>query len=366
VSATIARARRARLTAALRAAGYDLLVVYGNSWQSDYLRYVTDFGLLESHGIATIDAAGAVVFFVESAVDGARAALEVPDVDVRLVPDAARAVLAALEAPGGRRVGGAPYALLPRVITAGPSAIADATALVDVLLMHKLPAELDAIRASSALADDAYQVFQEAARPGRRQYELVADVEAFLRSRGCAENFMLVGSGGVDVRGMVPPSERVLVAGDLVTTELTPETDGYYAQICRTLVVGKANEAQRAAFAVFLEALEAGIAAIRPGARAADVARAENDVFRNYGLGEYTTSAYTRVRGHGVGLFPDSKPHLLEDVDVELEPGMSVVVHPNTYHPAVGYIVLGDTVIVTADGCSVLTRTARRLFDSEG
>jgi Xaa-Pro aminopeptidase len=364
VSAPIARARRARLATALRDAGYDLLVVYGNAWQGDYLRYVTDFGLLESHGIATIDAAGAVRFFVESAVDAARAALEVPDVEVVPVADAARAVLAALENRGGARVGGAPYALLPRLITAQAGNIADATALVDALLMHKLPEELAAIRASTALADEAYEIFRAAARPGRRQYELVADVEAFLRSRGCADNFMLVGSGGVDVRGMVPPSERVLVEGDLVTTELTPETDGYYAQICRTLVVGRANDVQRAAFAVFLEALEAGIAAIRPGALASDVARAENDVFRSYGLGEYTTSAYTRVRGHGVGLFPDSKPHLLEDVDVALEPGMSFVVHPNTYHPAAGYIVLGDTVIVTAGGCDVLTRTERRLFDA--
>ena len=86
---------------------------------------------------------------------------------------------------------------------------------------------------------------------------------------------------------------------------------------------------------------------MRPGARAADVARAENDVFRKYGLGDYVTSQWTRVRGHGLGLFGDSKPHILEDVDTVLEPGMALIVHPNTYHPEVGYIVLGDAVVVT-------------------
>ena len=362
MNVAIARARRARLTAAMRAAGFERLVVYGNAWQSDYLRYVTDFGLLEGHGLATIDAAGAVTFYVESAVDGARATVEVADLDVRIVADATHALLATL--PDGERIGGAPFALLPRAIALAGRGIADATSLIDALLMHKLPEELAAVRRATTLADDAYAVFRNAARPGRRQYELVADVEAYLRAQGCAENFMLLGSGGVEVRGMVPPSERKLAAGDLVTTELTPEADGYFAQICRTLVVGGANDAQRAAFAVFHEALEAGIAAVRPGATAGDVAKAENDVFRAHDLGEYTTNAYTRVRGHGVGLFPDSKPHLLEDVAVELQPGMTIVVHPNTYHPAVGYIVLGDTVLVTETGCEVLTRTPRRLFES--
>ncbi len=72
-------------------------------------------------------------------------------------------------------------------------------------------------------------------------------------------------------------------------------------------------------------------------------------MFRRYGLGDYVTSKYTRVRGHGIGLFCDSKPHILEDVDTELSPGMALIVHPNTYHPEVGYLVLGDAVVVTRD-----------------
>jgi Xaa-Pro aminopeptidase len=165
------------------------------------------------------------------------------------------------------------------------------------------------------------------------------------------------------VYGMAPPSERTLKPGDLVTTELTPSVGGYYAQICRTLVIGKANAAQKQAFAVYREALEAGIAAVRPGVTAADVARAENDVFRKYGLGDYVTSKYTRVRGHGMGLFADSKPHILEDVDTKLVPGMALIVHPNTYHPEVGYMVLGDAVVVTETGADVLCGTPRELFE---
>jgi Xaa-Pro aminopeptidase len=69
------------------------------------------------------------------------------------------------------------------------------------------------------------------------------------------------------------------------------------------------------------------------------------------------------VRGHGLGLFCDSKPHLLEDVGTPLAPGMALIVHPNTYHPEVGYIVLGDAVVVTENGAEVLCKTSRELFE---
>ena len=108
--------------------------------------------------------------------------------------------------------------------------------------------------------------------------------------------------------------------------------------------------------------MEAGIATVRDGVTAADIAKAENDVFRKYGMGEYTTSEYTRVRGHGMGLFADTKPHILEDVTTRIDAGMALIVHPNTYHPVVGYMVLGDGVAVTKDGCEVLTGTPRELF----
>jgi Xaa-Pro dipeptidase len=138
--------------------------------------------------------------------------------------------------------------------------------------------------------------------------------------------------------------------------------DGYYAQICRTLVLGEPSEAQQRAYAVYDEALTAGIAAVRPGATAGDVAQAQNEVFRRHGLGDYVTSEYTRVRGHGLGLYVDGRPALLEDVDLKLETDMTLIVHPNTYHPEVGYFVHGDSVRVIRDGREVLTRTPRRLF----
>jgi len=361
----LATARRNRLIAAMAAAGIDEMVVYGNGWQGDYLRYVSDFGILEGHGIAVIAAQGATELFLDSASDAERAEVETAGVAVRRCGDIARAVAARLERAHNRRLAAAPHRFVPAWLAGAARSftLEDGTHLLDRLLMHKLPAEIDAIRCAAKIADDAYREFIKSVAPGRRQYEIVADLEAYLRRRGCADNFMIIGSGGKDVFGMAPPSQRRIAAGDLVTTELTPAVEGYYVQICRTLVAGRPTAAQLDAFAIYREALEAGVAAVKPGATAADVARAENAVFRKCGLGDYVTSRYTRVRGHGLGLFCDAKPHILEDVATPLEPGMALIVHPNTYHPDVGYLVRGDAVVVTETGVEVLCATPRQLFE---
>ena len=360
----IADERRARLIEAMADAGLDTLLVYGNAWQGDYLRYATDFGILEGQALALVRSDGHVTLYLDSPLEVDRAQLDCPVIEVVHAPDLVAEVDRALDRLRNQRIGAAPQRLIPRrvALRARELNLSDQTAFVDRLLMGKMESEIAAIRRAVAVADEGYRVFMQAARPGRADYELIAESEAFFRARGVDDNFQIIGVGGTEVRGMAPPSGKRLKRGDLVTTELTPCVDGYYAQICRTLVVGEPSAEQRAAHALYRDAMEAGIAVVRDGVAAADIARAENDVFRKAGLGEYTTSEYTRVRGHGMGLFADSKPHLLENVTTRIDAGMTLIVHPNTYHPAVGYLVLGDAVVVTQDGCEVLTATPRELF----
>jgi Xaa-Pro aminopeptidase len=360
----IADDRRARLIDAMADDGLAALLLYGNAWQCDYLRYATDFGVVEGQALAIFHSDGKVFLYLDSPLEVERAQAECPVVQVVHAPDLVSEVEHALARLRPASTGAAPRRLIPHRIAARAQelGLTDQTAFLDRLLMGKLASEIAAIRRAVDIADAGYAVFMQAARPGRPDYELVAETEAFFRAHGVDDNFQIIGVGGLDVRGMTPPGGRRLQVGDMVTTELTPCIDGYYAQICRTLVVGEASEQQRAAHALFRESMEAGIAAVRDGVAAADIACAENDVFRQHGLADYTTSKYTRVRGHGMGLFADSKPHLLENVNTRIDAGMTLIVHPNTYHPAVGYLVLGDAVLVTQQGCEVLTKTPRELF----
>src|SRR6516162_3326508 len=70
-----------------------------------------------------------------------------------------------------RRLAAAPLRFLPHWLAdRGRSfVLEDVTPLLDRLLMHKLPAEIAALRRAAQMADDAYAVFRDAIKPGRRQ-----------------------------------------------------------------------------------------------------------------------------------------------------------------------------------------------------
>ena len=359
------KARTEALREAMAREKVDVLVLMGNNWHADYLRYGTDFGIQEGQGIALIRADGTTTLLLDDAAECDRARGETDSCEVVHAPKLVAEARDRIARSGNRSLAASPMHLLPYgllKLEEEDLRIADGAPVIEKLLMTKMEVELDCIRKASVLADEGYVIFRDAARPGRKDYELIAEIECFFRSKGVAENFMIIGVGGQEVRGMAPPGGKVLKQGDLVTTELSPCVNGYYAQLCRTLVVGQASETQKKAFSVYQEALEEGIRTVRAGVTAADVAKAENDVFRKYDLGKYTTSEYTRVRGHGMGLFLDQKPQILEDVDIPLVDGMTVIVHPNTYHPDAGYMVLGDALIVRPNGHECLSTLSRELF----
>ena len=329
----------------------DLLLLYGNGWRKDFFKCLIDLEYFGPDAVAGVRRSGEIFALVTDPWDaeGVKG-----DIHAALALDLETALRTSC---GGEKVAVAGLELMEaRFVKALGDEPRSATTAVEKLRMVKLPRELDAVERAAELADSGYAVFADTIEAGMAEYELVAEVEAFLKAEGASDNFMLISSGGPEVRGMKPPTERRFQAGDVVATELTPCVDGFYAQICRSLVMGKPSQAQIDAFDIFKKARQAGEDALRPGVNIADVARAENDVFREAGLGEYTTAKYTRVRGHGLGRFVDEFPHILEDTDCVVSEGMVLIPHPNTYLPTVGYMVFGDALVVTADGCRSLAK----------
>src|SRR5215471_15941326 len=131
----LAEARRRHLLTAMADAGIEHIVLYGNAWQGDYLRYAADFGILEGHGIALVAADGTIELFLDSAVEAERAEVEAPGVKVVFAPDIARAVGVRLDRIANHRLAAAPRRFVPKWLADAERGFAldDGTALVDKL-----------------------------------------------------------------------------------------------------------------------------------------------------------------------------------------------------------------------------------------
>ena len=233
--------------------------------------------------------------------------------------------------------------------------------LIDGLATTRTEIELERVSRAAAIADAGFAALRDTARVGMREYELAAEVEQAMQCAGSDDNYGLLGAGSHNL-AVRAPTDRRIEAGDLVIGEITPCYRGYFAQLCRTLVLGTPSDLQRQKYDLLIRAQEEGLGAALPGRSSRDVAQAINGVIAAAGYGQYCRQPYMRTRGHGLG-FGGVVPHDVNEGEGEtLALAMTLVIHPNQYIPETGYMMLGDTVVIEAQGPRLLTATPRQLF----
>ena len=131
----------------------------------------------------------------------------------------------------------------------------------------------------------------------------------------------------------------------------------YKSDLTRVLVTGKVTPKFEAIYRTVLNALERGIAAIRPGVKAHDVDAEARSVIEEAGFGRF----FDHGLGHGLGMDIHEAPRIRKGSNVVLEPGMVFTVEPGIYLPGWGGIRIEDDVLVTPDGCEVLSHVPRSL-----
>ncbi|MBC7099421.1 aminopeptidase P family protein [Candidatus Bipolaricaulota bacterium] len=227
------------------------------------------------------------------------------------------------------------------------------------LRARKSPAELELLREAAAIADRVMAEVKKHVRPGVREQELVGLVDYLTRRFGAEgpsfEAFFMSGENAWLPQRVA--TEKALAEGELALLDMGAVYQGYCSDLTRTFAVGEPGKEQRELFQVAREAQAAALAAIRPGVRAREVDQAAREVIERAGWGEY----FPHITGHGVGLAIHELPILDRSSDYELSPGMVVTVEPGIYLPGVGAARVEDMVVVTEDGCQVLTSAPRDL-----
>ena len=217
--------------------------------------------------------------------------------------------------------------------------------------------EVGTLRKAAGLLSEVAARALEVVTPGRAELEVAADVDSFLRQAGFSKPAFdtIVASGPNSALPHARPGARRLGPGDSVVLDFGGVYDGYCVDLTRTVQLPPASDAFARTFGAVRAALDAAIAAIRPGVRASLVDSAARDVLVARGLGE----AFVHGTGHGLGLEVHEEPRVTKPgspiLDEVLQPGMVFTVEPGAYLPGMHGVRIEDDVVVTAGGCEVLT-----------
>jgi methionyl aminopeptidase len=250
---------------------------------------------------------------------------------------------------------------------------------VIVAVVLKSSQEIEKMRRAGKVVREVLELVRSHVKPGATTLDLEKAAEARLTEMGVKAAFkgyhgypcVLCVSVNSEVVHGIPSAKRVLKEGDIVSVDFGAVVDGYYGDAAITVPVGAIDATAARLLAVTEASLQAGIAAVKPGATLGDVGAAVQGVVEGEGF-----SVVREFVGHGIGVHMHEDPQVpnfgLAGRGMKLRAGMVIAIEPmvNAGKPEV--LVLEDgwtavakdgsmsahfehTVAVTASGARVLT-----------
>ena len=233
--------------------------------------------------------------------------------------------------------------------------------LVASLRRIKDPSEAAAMRRAVDIAQRALNAALPSIRPGTSERELASELTLQLYRHGSDPEMPfapIVSAGPNSANPHASPTNRLIVPGDLLVIDWGASTERYFSDLTRTFAIGEVEPRLREIARLVKEANLAAQAAVRPGVSAAAVDRAARQVIEAAGYGEF----FIHRTGHGLGLDAHEEPYIRAGNDEILEPGMAFTIEPGIYLPGDNGVRIEDNVIVTQEGCEVLSDLPRDLI----
>jgi len=368
----------------LEARRLDGLMVYGDEYRKENLRYVSGFWPIFERGICCIPAKGEPI--LAGAPEGERYAREmgvwkdvrnlkelacvsVPEeIDYPLAEFSAFKEVLADTVRGGKRLGligsrDIPAYLLKRIRCALQGLeIAPCDDLLEELRLLKTPAEVECLREAGRLACVAYEKLMEACVPGNTERYASGAGEGAARMAGAEGiNFTVFASGPRTATIIGRATNRVMKDGDMVMAAVAVQYEGYVATVEYPFVVGEASDKQRRFLNVLLEAANEQQKYLRDGVISGEMVRAVKAVFRRHRVSRY--DVYPPM--HGIGLAEAESPYPDEGSTSPFRTGMCVNSDISLFgHPA-GSNRIEEGFVIGQKGPESLTPQIRELCTRE-
>jgi Xaa-Pro aminopeptidase len=354
------KGRIKRLQESLASAGIDALIVT----HLPNVRYLS--GFTGSAGILAVSEKEAIFFTDGRYSEQSREQVKGAKVRIQRGMSAQAGLSGWLKHASGRRIGieAAHLSVAERDAFAraarAKAKLVSVPPIVERMRMIKDLEEIGLIRDACHLGVRLFEHLQKKVRGGIPETLAAGEIEFHARKLGAEQmSFPTIIAGGV--RSALPhgrASEAPLPARGFVVCDFGVILAGYCSDMTRTLHLGRSRPDERAAYQAVQEAQQAALDAVAPGRALAEVDQAARKLLYNSRLGRY----FTHSTGHGVGLEIHEAPRVAAGQDDELRPGMVITIEPGIYLPGRFGVRIEDTVVVTRNGCEILTPCSKNLI----
>jgi Xaa-Pro aminopeptidase len=241
--------------------------------------------------------------------------------------------------------------------------LVDATSLVDEVRMTKSLNEKIAIERSARICDKAVDACKAVLRPGKREYEVIAEIVGEARRNASETEKIVTGSGPCSKEVLnlsLNLKNRMFSRGDLFRLHLyVSGPGGYWTEISRIFVLGKPTEDLKKAFEQAISVRQAALEKLRPGVKVGEVYEYALQKGKEIGC-----SLQKEVIGYSQGLDIVEKPILYKGVNEEIRPMMhfrlGCVVKVNK-----AYAQIADNYFVEEEEVRRLQKTPEEIFEIE-
>ena len=232
--------------------------------------------------------------------------------------------------------------------------------VVEAIAVVKEKDEIGYIRDAALISGRVFDDLLGSIKPGVAELDIAAEISYLHRKYGGERDAFepIVASG---VRGALPharASSKRIKNGEFVTLDFGCTVRGYNSDITRTVAVGKISARARRIYDVVLTAQRDAIEAVKPGMWAKDL----DSVARNRIKGEGYGRFFNHSLGHGLGLQVHECPRISSMSKERLVAGSVITIEPGVYIPEFGGVRIEDDILITVQGCTVLTESPRDLI----
>jgi Xaa-Pro aminopeptidase len=377
--------RWAAVRKAMADQGVDALIVQSNNdWLGGYAKWLTDHPATNGYPKTVVFHANDWMTVIDMGPRGGRRKLGGNDEVHRGVGEIlttpaftsvaytdeyqAELVVADIKPRNCRAVGIAGGGALPHKFVTrierdlAPVWLMDMTEAVDWLKAIKSPEEIVAIRKAAHMQDEIFARLLTKVKPGMRDTDITALAQYEGRLLGSEQGLFLGTSAPLGVRaGFADRYQqgRALKPGEHFTILIENNgPGGFYTELARTMVFGKATQQLLDGFAAMRAAQDHTLSLIKPGASCGDIAAAHGAYMRARNL-----PPELRLYCHGQGYDLVERPLVRSDETMTLAAGMNLAVHPGYETDAI-FAVICDNYLVEATGPSeCLHRTEKKIFE---